>query len=79
MTEHGRIDCEEVIASLLEYLDGEIDDEKRARIERHLAECRDCYSRSEFEQALRHKLLALDRAPPPPTLKRRLKVLLDEF
>jgi len=79
MTEHDRIHCEEVVASLLEYLDGEIDDEKRARIERHLAECRDCYSRAEFEQTLRRKLRALDRAPSPPTLKRRLKALLDEF
>lgn len=78
MTEHDRIHCEEVVASLLEYLDDEIDDEKRVRIERHLAECRDCYSRAEFEQALRRKLRALD-STPPPTLTRRLKALLDGF
>lgn len=79
MTEQERIHCEEVIASLLEYLDGELDDARRASIEGHLAECRGCFSRAEFERALRNKLQALASVPPPASLKRRLKAILDEF
>lgn len=79
MTEQERIHCDEVVASLLEYLDGELDDARRARIEDHLAECRGCFSRAEFERALRRRLQALAAAPPPDSLKRRLKAILDEF
>lgn len=79
MTEQERIHCDEVVASLLEYLDGELDDARRARIEDHLAECRGCFSRAEFERALRRRLQALVTAPPPDSLKRRLKAILDEF
>lgn len=79
MTEQERIHCDEAVASLLEYLDGELDDARRARIENHLAECRGCFSRAEFERALRRRLQALATEPPPDSLKRRLKAILDEF
>ena len=79
MTEQERIHCEEVVASLLAYLDGEIDEARRARIDDHLAECRGCFSRAEFERALRDRLRALASAPPPASLRRRLKAILDEF
>lgn len=79
MAEHDRIRCEEVIAHLLEYLDGELDAEKQAHIDRHLEECRGCYSRAEFEQLLRKKVSELGSEPAPETLQRRLKALLDQF
>lgn len=73
------IDCEEVVARLLEYLDGETDAITHARIERHLEDCRGCYSRAEFEKTLRRKLRALGKEPVPPGLNRRIKDLLDSF
>jgi len=79
MTERDRIDCEEVVAHLLDYLDGEIDAEKRVQIDRHLEECRGCYSRAEFERELRRRLRELGKESAPETLRRRLKALLDEF
>jgi anti-sigma factor (TIGR02949 family) len=79
MTESERIECEEVVVHLLDYLDGEIDAERRAQIDRHLEECRGCYSRAEFERALRRRLRELDKESAPETLRRRLKTLLDEF
>ena len=79
MTDHDRIRCEEVIAHLLEYLDGELDAEKQAHIDRHLEECRGCYSRVEFERLLRKKVGELGDEPAPAALQRRLKALLDQF
>jgi mycothiol system anti-sigma-R factor len=79
MTDHGRIRCEEVIAHLLTYLDGEIDAAKRAQIDRHLDECRGCYSRAEFEQALRRKVQELGEERAPASLRRRIKSLIDQF
>ncbi|NMG30901.1 anti-sigma factor family protein [Aromatoleum evansii] len=79
MTEQERMHCDEVVASLLEYLDGEIDDARRALIDDHLAECRGCFSRAEFERALRDRMRSLASAPPPDSLRRRLKAIIDEF
>jgi mycothiol system anti-sigma-R factor len=79
MSDHDHIRCEEVIAHLLTYLDGEIDAEKRAQIDRHLAECRGCFSRAEFEKALRERVTQLGDEKAPASLQRRIKALLDEF
>ncbi|MCJ7723991.1 MAG: zf-HC2 domain-containing protein [Anaerolineales bacterium] len=40
MTKHA--DCHTMLASLSEFLDGELKDEFYREINRHLAECQDC-------------------------------------
>jgi mycothiol system anti-sigma-R factor len=77
--EHTRISCEEVIAHLFAYLDNETDPEKRTDIEHHLEECRACFSRAEFEKALRAKVTQLGDKEAPAALRRRMKALLDQF
>ena len=77
--EHTRIDCEEVIANLFAYLDNEIDPEKRTDIERHLEECRACFSRAEFEKALRAKINQLGDKEAPASLRQRVAALLKQF
>jgi anti-sigma factor (TIGR02949 family) len=79
MTRLDPIGCQEVIGHLLEYLDGEIDAEKRGQVERHLQECRGCFSRAEFEKELRKKVQQLGTQKPPRSLQRRLKALIDQF
>lgn len=79
MTEHDDIRCEEVIAHLLAYLDGEIDDKKREQIDRHLQDCRGCYSRAEFERALRKRVAALGEEKAGAKLRRRIGELIDNF
>lgn len=79
MTEPDKIRCEEVIAHLLSYLDGEIDDAKRAQIDHHLEECRGCFSRAEFERALRDKMRQAGNTQPPASLQDRIKALMDQF
>jgi mycothiol system anti-sigma-R factor len=73
------LSCEEVIARLFDYLDRELDDRQAAEIERHLARCRDCFSRSEFERRLRARIAAGASQPAPPRLQRRIRRLLDDF
>ena len=79
MTESDRIRCEEVVAHLLEYLDGELDAEKRAHIDRHLEECRGCYSRAEFERRLKAEIGRLRRDEVPGTFQDRVRRLLHSF
>jgi len=79
MTEPDKIHCEEVIAQMLGYLDGEIDAAKRVQIDRHLKECRGCFSRAEFEKALRDKVRRTGEERPSPTLQARIKTLIEQF
>lgn len=79
MTDRHDIDCAAVVAQLLAYLDGEIDAATRARIDRHLEHCRGCYTRAQFERALRGRLQELGVEKPSEALARRLKGLLDTF
>jgi len=82
MTEHNHdhIRCEEVIAHLLMYLDGEIDDDrKRQQIDKHLQECRGCFSRAEFERALRKRVEAIGEERAGAKLRQRVKELIEKF
>jgi anti-sigma factor (TIGR02949 family) len=79
MTSPDQMRCEEVIRHILEYLDGEIDDEKRRHIDRHLQECRGCFSRAEFERELKRRIKQLGTQKPPRSLQRRVKALIDQF
>lgn len=79
MTEPDKIRCEDVIAHLLSYLDGEIDDARRAQIDHHLEECRGCCSRAEFEKALQDRVQQAGNAQPSPRLQERIKALIEKF
>lgn len=69
--------CEDALRHLAEYLDGEM--ERAASIEAHLAKCRSCYSRAEFEQRLKRRLAELAEEPVRPRLSRRVDELLRRF
>lgn len=79
MSELDRMHCEEVIAQLLRYLDGEIDEATRARIDHHLDECRGCFSRAEFEKALKDRVREAGHAQATASLQERIKALIDQF
>jgi len=79
MTEPEKLRCEEVVAHLLSYLDGEIDNTSRAQIDRHLEECRACFTRAEFEKALRDRVRQAGDAQPPASLEGRIKALMEQF
>ena len=56
--DHSKADCRAFLARLYLYLDGEIDDEQRADIDRHLEVCSGCEHQFLFERdikALIHK------------------------
>lgn len=73
------LNCREALRLLAEYLDHELDDLERARVERHLEKCRDCYSRAEFERRLKQQIAALGRAPVDDDFERRIRDLIRTF
>lgn len=79
MRQSAAIPCEEVIRHIFAYLDGEIEADRHAGIERHLEECRGCYSRAQFERLLMRRVAELGEEQAPASLRRRVKDLLDSF
>lgn len=78
MTEPEIGTCEDALRLLAEYLDGELKPRTRAEMERHLAVCRSCYSRAEFEERLKAKI-ADGRVEVSGGLSERLQSMIRRF
>jgi len=79
MSHDHEISCEEVIERLFAYLDGELEDVSPETIDHHLAHCRDCFTRAEFEKRLRARVADSVSTSAPERLRSRVRALLDEF
>lgn len=73
------IGCEEALRLVAAYLDGELAASEHGDIERHLSTCRSCYSRMEFEKALKTQLAELGHTQPDERFAERIRRLLREF
>lgn len=76
MTGQHTIGCDEALRLLAEYLAHELDDGAAGDVATHLERCRSCYSRAEFERRLKSQLGTVGTAPVPPSLERRIRLLL---
>ncbi len=69
--------CDEALAAIYDFLDGELDDLSGDRIKAHFEVCGKCYPRLRLEESFRS---ALQRAyageAPPPGLRARLLEVL---
>ena len=73
------IGCEEALRLLAAYLDRELREEEAMHMAAHLETCRSCYSRAEFEKALKAHVSQLRQAPVEPALELRVRDLLEHF
>lgn len=69
--------CPEVIALLVDYLEGRLPDETRLDLERHLAGCRSCEAYVDSYRSTVNLLHALSEEELPPELHLRLRAFLD--
>ena len=74
-----KVSCEEVLSKLHAYLDQEIDAPSEAEIDHHLHECRECFSRAEFEKALKKKVASAAETTTPAETRQRLEALIKRF
>jgi mycothiol system anti-sigma-R factor len=73
------ITCLEAVRQLWDYLDQDLPEADRARMQEHLAFCRKCCGESEFAEELR-SFLADQRADDVPAeVKARLEAMLIEI
>ena len=72
-------DCEETIERLYTYLDGELTDERRVEIQRHLDDCSPCLKAYDFEAELRAVIAQRCQEKVPEHLLDRVRqALADE-
>jgi anti-sigma factor (TIGR02949 family) len=71
--------CAEALRLLAAHLDRELDEHEHAEMERHIATCRSCFSRAEFERRLKDGVKAIGREPVRPELSNRIQILIRNF
>jgi mycothiol system anti-sigma-R factor len=69
-------DCAETIHRLYHFLDGELTEERRQAIQRHLDECLPCLEAFDFEAELRVIVASKCRDPVPEGLRDRIAALI---
>lgn len=77
MTDARILTCDEALRFLAEYLDGELEQATDRDVESHLARCRSCYSRVDFEKRLKLQVAALGRSEVSPEFVERIRRLMD--
>jgi mycothiol system anti-sigma-R factor len=71
-------DCSQTVERLYQYLDGELTDERRQKIKRHLDECSPCLQAVGFEQELRIVIASRCKDRVPEELLQRIKAAIQE-
>jgi mycothiol system anti-sigma-R factor len=71
-------DCNETLYRLYTYLDGELTDERRQQIKRHLDDCPPCFEAFDFESELRIVISSRCKDRVPDGLKERIFRVLKE-
>lgn len=66
-------DCNAMLARLYSFLDGELNDDRRAKIQRHLDDCPSCFSKFDFEAELRIVIAKRVACRVPESLVERIR------
>jgi mycothiol system anti-sigma-R factor len=69
-------DCQEAVHTLYHFLDGELTDDRRAHIQRHLEACGPCLEAFDFEAELRLIVARKCRERVPDELRARIAAVL---
>lgn len=64
--------CADAVERLYHFLDGELDDTRRALVQRHLDECHPCLEAFDFEAELRQLIARRCRETVPEQLRIRI-------
>lgn len=68
----GDLNCNEALAELYTFLDGELDDDRRADIDEHLGRCGHCHGVHDFEAELRRVISSKVAEEVPADLRDRI-------
>jgi mycothiol system anti-sigma-R factor len=68
--------CDDAVYELYTFLDGELTDERRHEIRRHLDDCPPCFEQFDFEAELRLVVASKCKDSVPESLRRRIAEVL---
>jgi mycothiol system anti-sigma-R factor len=71
-------DCQDALHTLYDYLDGELTDERRQVIRRHLDECEPCLHAFDFEAELKVVVAKSCREKVPEHLRSKIAKAISE-
>lgn len=77
-SEDSEDDCNETLHRLYVYLDGELTEERREEIKRHLDDCPPCFEAFDFEAELRSIIAHRCKDHVPDSLRKRVLDALTE-
>ena len=69
-------DCDDAVFELYTFLDGELTDERRVEIRRHLDDCPPCFEQFDFEAELRQVIASKCKDEVPESLRQRIADVL---
>jgi mycothiol system anti-sigma-R factor len=69
--------CDDALHELYHYLDGQLTDDRRTAIQRHLDDCPPCYEAFDFETELRVVIARKCQESVPEHLKQRIADAID--
>lgn len=69
-------ECQETIARLYTFLDGELTPDRKTKIRQHLDECSPCLEAFEFESELRSMIASKSRDRCPDALRAKVAAIL---
>jgi mycothiol system anti-sigma-R factor len=70
-------DCEDALHELYGFLDGELNEERRTAIQRHLDGCQPCAEPYDFEAELRMVVRRKCQEPVPESLRLKVREALE--
>lgn len=68
--------CQETIARLYTFLDGELTQDRKEKIRQHLDECSPCLEAFEFESELRSMIASKSRDRCPDSIRAKVAAIL---
>ncbi len=78
-TEPSDHDCDDAVAQLYSFLDGELDAATVGKVEAHLKRCSPCLEAFDFEAELRKVVAVKCRDQVPDELRTRILSVLDQL
>jgi anti-sigma factor RsiW len=69
--------CKDFLRELSDYLDENLDSEIRAKLEKHITECPNCWVIADTTRKTIHIYKGMEPQPIPPDIESRLMVALE--
>lgn len=79
-----KLECEQAIKLILEYLDNELSEHDHDAMHAHMETCRACYSRMDFEKMLKDKVRSSSESnasdkKAPDSLRNKIKKITENY